>query len=156
MLVEDIHDLIMMFILLVVFVILGSGLRISDEKDFVYESLELRDEEDVFFLNLLKTEVDDKTIGDLIILSENEDLTKEIKKEVEKVLKFYGKDYYEYGLTIKYPDKEPILLGCDYGIDKGIKQNLPSLKNGLIELQFVFQDMACLGDIKYIESGIDV
>lgn len=147
MLVEDIHDLIMMFILIVVLVILGSGLRTSVEKEFVYESLELRDEEEVFFLNLLKTEVDDKTIGDLIILNENEDLTKEIKKEIEDVLDFYGKADYEYGLIINYPNEEieDQEIGCIYGIgEKGIKQSLPSLNEGLIELQFAFQGGDCI------------
>lgn len=147
MLVEDIHDLIMMFILIVVLVVLGSGLRTSVEKDFVYESLELRDEEDVFFLNLLKTEVDDKTIGDLIILGENEDLTKEIKKEIEDVLDLYGKADYEYGLIIDYPDEEleDKEIGCVYGIgEKGIKQSLPSLNQGFIKLQFAFQGGDCI------------
>ena len=147
MLVEDIHDLIMMFILIVVFIILASGLKPDDREDkFVYESLELRDEEEVFFLNLLKTKVDDKTIGDLIILSENEDLTKEIKKEIEDVLDLYGKANYEYGLIIDYPNEEveDQDFGCVFGIEgKGIKQNLPSLNKGLIKLQFAFQGGEC-------------
>lgn len=146
---EQIHDIILAIGFFILFLIIGTLFRptvlfaegFSGKDKFVYENLELRDEESVFFLNLLKTNVEDKTISDLIILNENED--QDLKEKIEEILKFYGRDYYEYGLTIKYPDREPILFGCDYEVDKGIKQNLPSLNGGLIELKFKFQGGEC-------------
>ena len=152
MMPEDIQDLVIAFVLVVLLVIVGSAFQISDfnkkEEGYKYESksLDVRDEEKVFFLNLLKTKVEDKSVGDLIILSEdNKELLKDVKDNIKEVMDFYGKSEDEYGLKIIYPDNNIENLGCAYQLEsKGIVQKLPSLNNGIIELQFSFQGGECV------------
>jgi len=147
MLPEDIQDLIIAFILLITFVIIGMGFLppsspVGKEDEFIYENLGLRDEEEVFFLNLLKTKIEDKTIADLIILNENEE--QELEKEIRKIIINYGREDYEYGLRIRYSDEKFEDFGCTYEIEKiGLKQDLPSLNDGLIELYFAFRGVEC-------------
>ena len=157
MLPEDIQDLEIAFVLVVLLVIVGSAFQISDfnkkEEGYKYESksLDVRDEEKVFFLNLLKTKAEDKTIADLIILSEdNKDLLKDVKlkdvkDEIKDVMDFYGKSEDEYGLRIIYPNNNIENFGCAYQLESnGIVQKLPSLSNGIIELQFSFHGGECV------------
>ena len=152
MLPEDIQDLVIAFVLVVLLVIVGSAFQISNfnkkEEGYKYESksLDVRDEEKVFFLNLLKTRVEDKSVADLIILSEdNKELLNDVKSKIKEVMNFYGKSEDEYGLKIIYSNNDIENLGCVYQLEsKGIVQKLPSLNNGIIELQFSFQGGDCV------------
>jgi len=152
MLPEDIQDLVIAFVLVVLLVIVGSAFQISNfnkkEEGYKYESksLDVRDEEKVFFLNLLKTRVEDKSVADLIILSEdNKELLNDVKSKIKEVMNFYGKSEDEYGLKIIYSNNDIENLGCVYQLEsKGIVQKLPSLNNGIIELQFSFQGGECV------------
>ena len=156
MLPEDFQDLIIAFVLVILLVVVGSAFQMSNfsnkEEGYQYESegLSVNDDEKVFFLNLLKTKVDDKSVGDLIILGENSKESLDAAEDkIKEITNFYGKDESEYGLMINYPNKEKEYSGCEYEIEKGIEQKLPSLNSGVIELRFTFYDIDCrLGGIE--------
>lgn len=149
MLPEDIQDIILAFILIILLFLIGTGFNITNflKEDNTFETkVEMRDEDEIFLLNLLKTKVNNKELADWIIIGEENERTVNslIHNEINKAVNKYGKGK-NYNLKIIYPNKE-YNFGCPVASDK-IEQILPSLKKGIIKIEFGFRDLPCLTDI---------
>ncbi len=141
MLPEDFHDIVLAFILLIILIVIGSAFHftVKDKEDeFVYTSgsLELKDEEEMFLLNYLRTNAEDKTIADLIILSENnEELIKKLKTETGKIIGYYTDK--DVAVSVVYPNgNEELIYGDDVRyLEYASEQVLPSLNKDVIKVR---------------------
>ncbi len=123
------------------------------------------DEERLFLLNYLKTDVGDRKIADMIALNENgdSDSLENLQGISRNILNFYGFNGRNYVLRIKYPNgnvmfltasREGDLPSPEPGVDtrfgeleryrtelgSGEKIRIPSINNGLIVVELEVED----------------
>ena len=162
---NEIADLIAGVVILVFgIIILAIGFDPLEHNSF-NESAKLPDEEKLFLLNYLRTDIGDKKIVDVIALNENGDdkSLKDLQGISGNILRFYGFNGRDYALRIKYPDgnvkfiagsQEGNLLSPEPGLEtrfgdlenygivlgRGEKVVIPSMNIGLITVELEVED----------------
>lgn len=162
---NEITDLIGGYVLLFLMIaIVALGFDPLGEKYFD-KDIRFSDDERLFLLNYLKTNVNGKDIADIIALNENGDLNtlKELQNVSRNILRFYGFDGRDYALRVQYPNgdvkfitasREDDLPAPEPGIEtkfgeleryrdelgNGEKIMIPSINNGLIIVELEVED----------------
>lgn len=162
---NDATDLIVGFIFLLAMIVvfaIGFGPLDSEysEKDIRYH-----DDERLFLLNYLKTDVGGKKIADMIAFNENgdEDSLKDLQDASRNILRFYGFSGRDYVLRVKYPNGDVEFLTASQEEDlptpeprvdtrfgeleipktelgRGEKIRIPSINSGLITIELEVKD----------------
>lgn len=162
---NEITDLIVAYALLFLVIIIAAvGFGPLDKKSFEND-IKFSDDERLFLLNYLKTDVGDKKIADMIAFNENGDANslKDLQGASRNILRFYGFNGRDYVLRVQYPNgdvkfltasREGDLPSPEPRVDNrfrelekyktelgnGEKIRIPSMNSGLIIVELEVED----------------
>lgn len=133
MLNKDFVDILVAGTVLLLLVFLGFGVQASEffEESDSLKKLSIDDQEELFLLIYLKSDVNNEKISDLILRAENNDEAfEELKEATEEIIGLTFNDIEDYDIKIIYPNGQKRIN--DGSVRDYKEMKLPSLSGEVI------------------------